>query len=110
MTGELSFFQIEVPDTAKAQAFYGGLFGWQFVPGSFPDYFMIPNATPLAGLGIAVAPSRPKVFFTVDDIHASAGHVRDLGGTAGDPVTIPSGRFAECTDDQGTEFQLWQDN
>lgn len=108
MAGELVFFQVEVPDTGKAQAFYGSLFGWRFEPGNFPDYYMIPNATPLAGLGTADAPSRPKVFFGVDDIDAGTARVRELGGTAGEPVTIPSGRFAECVDDQGTEFLLWQ--
>jgi len=34
--------------------------------------------------------------------------VRELGGTAEDPVTIPSGSYAHCTDDQGVAFSLSQ--
>lgn len=30
MAGELSFFEVGVGDVAKAQAFYGDLFGWTF--------------------------------------------------------------------------------
>lgn len=108
MPAPLSFFQIDVPDTTRARAFYGELFGWEFVPGNLSDYWMIPNAAPIGGLGGGTA-SRPKVFFSVPDIAAGVEQVRRLGGTAGEPVTIPSGRFAECRDDQGTEFLLWQD-
>lgn len=97
MTVALCFFQIPVADTVRARTFYGELFGWQFAPGNFPDYFMIPNATPVGALAGGTEGSRPEVFFTLPDIDAGVARVRELGG------------FAACRDDQGTHFFVWQD-
>ena len=33
MTGEPTFFEMGVADTARARAFYSGLFGWRLEPG-----------------------------------------------------------------------------
>ena len=32
MHGELTFFEIGVPDSGRAHAFYSTLFGWEFPP------------------------------------------------------------------------------
>lgn len=109
MDGELVYFDIPVADTGRARAFYGGLFGWQFAPGNFDDYLMITNATPMAALDGGGEGSRPRVYFGVRDIAVAVARVRDLGGHADDPRGIPSGHFADCRDDQGTQFRLWQD-
>lgn len=109
MTGTLSYFEIPVADADRGRAFYGGLFGWRFQPGNLPGYSMIDGSTPLGGLSGGEPGGAPRVFFTVPDVDAGAERVRALGGEADDPVTVPSGRFARCRDDQGTPFTLWQD-
>lgn len=106
--GKLSYFEIPVPDAGRARAFYGDLFGWDFEEGNFPDYFMIPNASPLAGLSGGEEGPHPRVFFDVEDMEKAVARVRGLGGQAGDPQEVPSGHFARCRDDQGTHFTLWQ--
>ena len=108
-TTHLSYFELPVADADRAQTFYGALFGWQFADSGIPNYHMIPNAAPLAGLSAGEDSHHPHVFFTVPDIAAAAAHVVSLGGQADDPVALPAGRFARCQDDQGTHFTLWQD-
>ena len=48
----------------------------------------------------------PELWFVVDDIHAAVAKVRELGGSADDPVLYDSGWSADCVDDQGTTFSL----
>jgi len=107
MSGELVYFEIPAADAGRARTFYGELFGWHFKE-STSDYFMIPDATPLAGLSGGEESSSPRVYFGVEDIKAGVERVRELGGHAGDPQEIPAGYFARCRDDQGIPFALWQ--
>ena len=74
-------------------------------PPRLPDDRRAGTQAGLSGEGVAA----PRVFFTVDDLDEAVTTVRDLGGEADEPVTIPSGRFARCRDDQGTAITLWED-
>jgi hypothetical protein len=107
--GTLSYFDIPVADAAKAHTFWGGLFGWRPVPGNFPGYEMLPEARPQAGLDATGGVGSIRVYFQVANLDDAVRRVRELGGTADEPVHIPSGRFAECVDDQGVPFRLWED-
>jgi predicted enzyme related to lactoylglutathione lyase len=49
-----------------------------------------------------------QLSFRVDDIAAAVERVRAAGGRAGEPGRRRFGLSAECTDDQGTTFRLWQ--
>ena len=49
-------------------------------------------------------PRRPRPAWQVDDVAAAVETVRDLGGTATDPVEMPYGHRSDCTDDQGMAF------
>jgi predicted enzyme related to lactoylglutathione lyase len=52
-----------------------------------------------------------RVYFDVDDINAGAARVRELGGEAGDAMPVPAmGWFALCTDTEGNDFGLWQND
>lgn len=108
MVGDVVYFEIPVADADRAHAFSGRLFGWEFAPGNVPSYEMIPNAVPAGALDASGGGGGPRRFFGRDDIAAGVARVRALGGHADDPVTIPSGQFARCRDDQGTPFTLWQ--
>lgn len=102
--GDLYYFTLQVPDAARAKAFFGGVLGWEFPD---PQGGHIGNISAPPG---AVAPGEPGeaplLYFVVDDIHAAAARVRELGGTAAEPVHYESGWDLACTDDQGTAFHL----
>ena len=109
MTGNVTYFEVPSTDIEATQRFWGSLFGWTFREGNFPGYSMIDGPTPLGGAPHDDSSRQPRVYFAVDDIDAAVDRVRELGGTADDPVTIPSGKFAHCVDDQGVEFSLSQE-
>lgn len=44
----------------------------------------------------------------VDDVNVAIERVRELGGTADEPVIIAAGRFANCVDDQGVQFSVFE--
>jgi predicted enzyme related to lactoylglutathione lyase len=48
-----------------------------------------------------------RLYFRVDDIEPAA-RVRELGGEVDEYCTSETGGYAECRDDQGTHFSLWQ--
>jgi uncharacterized protein len=112
MNGELSFFELGVEDTDRARAFYGTLFGWEFVDEDGARTIETPNIP--GGLHGGDPRASPYLFFRVDDLDAALARVRELGGdfagdTDGDPETIARfGRFVFCKDDQGSSFGLHQ--
>ncbi len=112
MAGEIVHYELQAEDADRAQAFWGGLFGWEF-GGAMPgmDYRM---ARISDTAGVAIFPSEqlqghPNVYHAIDDIDASAAKVRELGGQAGDKTPVPGhGWFAACKDTEGNAFHLWQ--
>ncbi len=106
--GDVAYLTHAVADTGRAQAFYGAVLGWTFLPGRVEDGWHIEGTYPPAGMhGGAGAPGIEPVY-QVDDLAAAVAAVRDHGGQAGEPQQQPYGRIAECIDDQGTHFQLLQ--
>jgi uncharacterized glyoxalase superfamily protein PhnB len=103
-TGDLYYFTLPVADLGRAQQFYAAVLGWQFAG---PDQGHVDNiGAPPGGLDAATSDAGARLWFVVDDIHRAVATVREMGGTAGDPVQYPSGWSADCTDDQGTVFSL----
>jgi len=104
--GDLYYFTLPVHDLPRAQAFFTAVLGWQFPD---PQQGHIANISAPPG-GIATvtgdASTRAQLWFVVDDIHAAVAKVRELGGSATDPVNYDSGWSADCVDDQGTTFNL----
>lgn len=107
--GEPSFFEIGVPDGARAKAFYRQLFGWTLHPMG-GDNAAIETPGVDGGLHDQDADRTIEVYFRSDDIDADAARVRACGGTADDPGPEVEGfgRFTRCTDDQGVRFGLHQ--
>lgn len=102
--GDLYYFTLHVADTAKAYAFYGELLGWQFADPAAGHIVNI--SAPPGAVAPADARNDVQLFLVVDDIHVAVAKVRELGGTAGEPVNYESGWAADCVDDQGTKFSL----
>ena len=108
MTGEPSHVELGVEDPDKARAFYGELLGWR------PSGDSGPGQVGTASLSIGIHGGDPRsiheVFFAVDDLEVALAEVTRLGGaqTSGINDSGDFGRWAECTDDQGTVFGLHQ--
>ncbi|MEU5974735.1 VOC family protein [Streptomyces sp. NPDC047315] len=108
MSGDIVFFDLPGRDAGATAKFWQSLFGWEFKAGNFPGYSMIHGPNPMGGSSHGDTSKFPRVYFGVDDLDAATERVRELGGTAGETVTIPSGKFANCVDDQGVEFSIFQ--
>ncbi|WP_166350920.1 VOC family protein [Phytoactinopolyspora limicola] len=108
MTTNLVWFELPGASTDKARAFYSGLFGWTFSNFGGQGYHMVDGANP-GGAITSGDGSHPVAYFSTEDINASVAKVKELGGTAPDPMEIPGvGRMALCQDDQGTTFGLYE--
>lgn len=104
--GDLAYVSLQLPDVARAERFFTGVLGWR-TEGSGPG-------RKVNGLsfnhGLWEGAARPTLFlcFGVDDLDHALDDVRAAGGVAGTPVDAPHGRVADCTDNQGVAFALYQ--
>ena len=101
----LYYFTLPTHDVPRARAFYGALFGWQTEDNVDGTGFNVEGVQPPMGVATTSGPA-PRLWFVVDDMEATLAAVRAHGGRADEPVDYASGRAADCTDDQGTEFSL----
>jgi predicted enzyme related to lactoylglutathione lyase len=105
---------VEIPagDTAKAQDFWGSLFGWQWQAMEGPVEYNMTQITDDSGGAVFPAEDRGiRVYFDVEDINAGVARVRELGGEADDPQPVPGfGWFAPTKDTEGNKFGLWQND
>lgn len=110
MPGEPTFFEIGVPDAAKARQFYTELLGWKPHTTGDRGQAWLETGGVRGGLHDRDEDRRIDVFFAVPDIDAAVADVRRLGGSAeaAGPPEPGFGRFAFCRDDQGVRFGLHQ--
>ena len=113
MTGEIVHYELNAADADRAQAFWSGLFGWQFQGSGMPDVdYRMAQINEGAGAAIFKTDKPqgyPNVYHDVDDIDAAVVKVRKLGGDAEDKAPVPGhGWFAACKDTEGNAFSLWQ--
>ena len=84
MAGQMVHIEIPAGDAAKAQEFWGGLFGWQFqeFPGAPGGYHMTRFSETTGGAiyGADGDKRGMRTYFDVDDINAGAARVKELGG------------------------------
>ena len=106
--GDVGYQTIYAPDVERAKAFFAGVLGWTYSPGSSPGGWEARGVSPMTGLAGGAARPEVQLCFQVDDVAAAVQRVRELGGTAQEPDDKAYGQLVECTDDQGMRFQLWQ--
>jgi uncharacterized glyoxalase superfamily protein PhnB len=110
--GEITYLTIEVPDSARARAFFGAVLGWEFTPGQAEDGWgaLIDGEEARYMTGLHGGHDRSTVvpMYAVDDIRAAVSRVRAAGGTSTEPERQPYGITADCFDDQGSHFYLGQ--
>jgi uncharacterized glyoxalase superfamily protein PhnB len=106
--GDVGNVTMLAPDADRAREFYEAVLGVSFFSGH-PGAWRTEQTTPPLGIMPARGPD-PEVQLTyrVDDIAAAVKRVRVAGGRAAEPARRPFGLLAECADDQGTAFRLWQ--
>lgn len=109
MAAGMGYYVVHVPDAVRAKAFYKAVLGWQADPGDDPEgYYHVGASSPAGGIGGGASEPGITTYFMVDDAKATAAAIRELGGQAPDPSQSASGWSAECTDDQGGPFAIWQ--
>ena len=115
--GAFCWGQLNTTDTAKAEAFYRGLFGWDAKTGSgggmtYTEWSL--GGTPFGGMMAlptgALAPPHWLAYFAVADCDATAAKAASLGAkTFVPPSDIPgTGRFAVFADPQGATFAIYK--
>ncbi len=107
------------PDPKATEAFYAGLFGWEFAEhGSAEDgrRYLVASldrrqvaAVTSPPPGASAAPAW-NTHVTVDDANAAAARVRSSGGSvlAGPFDLFDLSRIAWCADPSGAGFGLWE--
>lgn len=101
--GSLFYLTLPGPDVERSATFYRGLFGWELQQGN--SGYHVANTYPPMGLASNPSPS-PEVWIEVLDIDEAVAKVRELGGSADEPVHDDSGWNASCVDPNGTRFNL----
>ena len=114
MAGKLVHFEIKAGDIERGVGFWSGVFGWQFGDSVMPDFDYRMTQTIPDVQGGAIYPSDDAggaltIYFDTEDIDATIGKVRELGGEAEDKLPVQGyGWFAGCKDTEGNAFSLWQ--
>ncbi len=106
--GDVANVAMLARDPDRAKTFYEAVLRVPFAslhPGAWRTEETKP---PLAILSSQDAQPEVILSYRVDDIAAAVERVRAAGGHADEPDRKPYGLLAECTDDQGTTFRLWQ--
>ncbi len=108
---EPGYITMRTTDLEQAQAFFGSLFAWEVQPGHLEGGGHIANTRfPMGFFQVEEATESGPIalYFRVDDIEPYAQQVEELGGRVLSRNTYPSGGNAECVDDQGFRFDLFQ--
>jgi uncharacterized glyoxalase superfamily protein PhnB len=95
-------------DADRAREFYQAVLGVAF-SASRPGAWRADEARPpLRIWSPDAAEPEVQLAYHVDDIAAAIDRVLAAGGRAEEPERRPDGLLAECADDQGATFHLWQ--
>jgi hypothetical protein len=114
--GDILHFEINTTNPDRAKKFYSKVFGWKYKDSSMPgmEYYLIDGVTPGGAINPLTEPSKikaPTVYFGTNDIDATLKQIKDSGGTGDEKQPIPGqGWFAACTDPDGNNFSLFQND
>jgi uncharacterized glyoxalase superfamily protein PhnB len=106
--GDVANVTMATADAQRAKEFYQAVLQVPFSSGH-PGRWRTDQTSP--PLGIQSSPGAEpgvQLSYRVDDIAAAVERVRAAGGRAEEPERKPYGLLAECADDQGATFRLWQ--
>ncbi len=106
--GDLANVTILARDAHRAREFYEAVLRVPFSSGLPGAWRTEKTRPPLGILASEGAEPGVQLSYRVDDIAAAVDRVRAAGGHADEPERKPDGLLAECVDDQGATFRLWQ--
>lgn len=106
--GDLGYVSLWVPDSARAATFFASVLGWRYGPASGPGGLRVEGQTLHHGLWSSPAPPTLFCCFAVTSVDDAIDAVRRAGGSASESHEEPFGRVAECVDDQGVPFALYE--
>lgn len=104
--GDVAYASLWVPDVERAEAFYQRVLGWR-LEHTPSGGRRVGSVTPPLGM---YADPAGTLFLchAVDDVRAALARVRAAGGQAGEPTDEPWGLIADCTDNQGMRFAVFE--
>jgi uncharacterized glyoxalase superfamily protein PhnB len=106
--GDVANVAMMAPDAHRAKEFFEAVLQVPFSPGHPGAWRTDQTRPPLSILSWQGAELEVQLSYRVDDIAAAVERVRAAGGRADEPVHRQFGLSAECADDQGATFRLWQ--
>lgn len=106
--GDIGYASLNVPDAGRAAAFYGAVLDWRYEPAAAGRSRQVVGQGLHHGIWGQDGPPTLFLAFAVADLDAALAAVAAAGGTAGGAEEQPWGRVADCHDDQGTAFALYQ--
>jgi predicted enzyme related to lactoylglutathione lyase len=106
--GDVANVTMVTRDAHRAMEFYEAVLRVPFTAGHPGAWRTDETKPPLGILSSGSAKPEVQLSYRVDDIAAAVERVRAAGGHADEPDRKPYGLLAECVDDQGATFRLWQ--
>jgi uncharacterized glyoxalase superfamily protein PhnB len=106
--GDVANVTMVARDAHRAKEFYEAVLQVPFPSGHPGAWRTDQTRPPLSIQSSQGAEPGVQLSFRVDDIAAAVERVRAAGGHADAPIHRPFGLLAECVDDQGATFRLWQ--
>ncbi|HEY6294627.1 MAG TPA: VOC family protein [Streptosporangiaceae bacterium] len=106
--GDVANVTIMTPDPPRTKEFYEAVLQVPFSAGHPGAWRTDETEPPLSILPWEGAEAEVQLSYRVDDIEAAVERVRAADGRADPPTRRAFGLLADCTDDQGATFRLWQ--
>jgi uncharacterized glyoxalase superfamily protein PhnB len=106
--GDVASVTMVARDARRAKEFYEAVLQVPFSSGHLGAWRTGETRPPLGIFPSEGAEPEVQLSYRVDDITAAVERVRAAGGHADEPERRPFGLLAECADDQGATFRLWQ--
>jgi uncharacterized glyoxalase superfamily protein PhnB len=106
--GDVANVTMTARDPDRAKEFYEAVLQVPFASGHPGAWRTDQTRPPLSILPSRGAEPEVQLSYRVDDMAAAVERVRAAGGRADEPRRMPYGLIAECIDDQGATFRLWQ--
>lgn len=111
---KIDYIELPARDLQLAKAFYGSVFGWQFVDYG-PEYCAfhdgrLDGGFYQANLNATTANGSVLVVLYADDLEATLARVREGGGCiVKDIFSFPGGRRFQFADPNGNELAVWSE-
>jgi len=106
--GDVANVTMVARDAHRAKEFYEAVLLVPFSSGHPGAWRTDETRPPLSIWSSEGAEPEVQLSYRVDDIAAAVERVRAAGGHADEPERKPYGLLADCVDDQGATFRIWQ--